>query len=155
MSATVPLAHLVSGDRPRDGYLTRLRVLALRGGLDRRLAAGLDPATAPDLAMRAAQLTDPHTRRRVATVLDRILEEAAGPPAPFSSKVPLARTAIVACAPRICEIAGRLECGVPVAVQGVAQATVLLHDGDSPLFSTSTTDTALNHHLVGIIAALG
>jgi hypothetical protein len=88
-------------------------------------------------------------------MLDRILDEAAGPPAPFSSKVPLARTAIIACAPRICEISGRLEGDAPVSARGVAQASVLVHDGDSPLFSTSTTDVALNRHLEGIIFALG
>ncbi|HVX32978.1 MAG TPA: hypothetical protein VHA80_07545 [Solirubrobacterales bacterium] len=155
MSATVPLTHFVPDDGPRDGYLTRLRVRALRGGLDRRLAAGADPLAEPDLTRRAAQLTEPGTRRRIAAVLDGILDEAVGSPAPFSSRVPLARTAIVACAPRICEIAGRLEGEAPVAAQGVAQATILVHDGDSPLFSTSTSDTALNHHLAGIVEALG
>ncbi|MBS1895582.1 MAG: hypothetical protein JST59_30140 [Actinobacteria bacterium] len=154
MSATVHLTHFVWGDGPRDRHLARLRVRALRGSLDRRLAAGADPAVGPDLTLRAAQLIEPDTRQRIATVLDRIIEEAAGPPAPFSSRVPLARTAILACAPRICEIAGRLEGEAPVAAQGVAQATILVHDGDSPLFSTSTTDIALNRHLAGIIDAL-
>jgi hypothetical protein len=155
MSAALHLAHLVSDRGPRDGYLTRLQTWARRAALDRRLAAGADPTSDAGLARRAAQLTDGDTRRRISMVLDRILDEAAGPPSSFSSKVPLARTAIVTCAPRLCEIAGRLEGDQPVAPRGVAQAAILVQGGDSPLFSASTTDTVLNQHLAGIVGALG
>ena len=155
MSATAHPAHFVPSRAPRDGYLARLRFRARRASLDRRLAAGADPATDPDLASRAEQLTLGDARRRIARVLDRILDEAADPPPPFSSKVPLARTAIIACGPRICELAGRLEGDQPVSPRGVAQAAILVHEGDSPLYSRSTSDTALNHHLAGIVTALG
>ena len=141
--------------RESDGLLGRLRVRYRRASLDQRLAAGVDPRTDPDLSRRAEQLTEGDTRLRIAVVLDRLLDEAAGPPAPFSSKVPLARTAIVACAPRICEIAGRLEGDRPLAARGVAQAAILVREGDSPIFSPKTTDTELNRHLAGIVAALG
>ena len=154
MSAAVHLAHLVPSRPPRDGYLIRLRVRARRASLDRRLATGTDPIADVDLTRRAAQLTEADTRRRIAAVLDRILDEAAGPPPPFNSQAPLARTAIVACAPRLCEIAGRLEGDQPVAPRGVAQAAMLIHEGDSPLFSMTTTDTALNRRLAEIVAAL-
>ena len=141
--------------RPRDGYLVRIRVRARRVALDRRLATGVEPSIENDLMRRADQLTEARTRRRIAGVLDRILDEAAGPPPPFSAKAPLARTAIVACAPRICEIAGRLAGDQAVAARGVAQAEMLIHEVDSPLFSTSTTDMALNARLAEIILALG
>ena len=155
MSAALHPAHLVPDRGPRDGYLSRLRLWAHRGGLDRRLAAGADPTSDDGLARRAAELTDGDTRRRIAMVLDRVLDEAAGPPPPFSSKVPLPRAAIVACAPRLCEIAGRLEGDQPVAPRGVAQVAILVREGDSPLFMASITDTALNQHLAGIVGALG
>jgi hypothetical protein len=124
-------------------------------GLDRRLAAGVEPSTDNDLMRRADQLTEALTRKRIAGVLDRILDEAADSPPPFSSKAPLAREAIVACAPRICEIAGRLAGDQAVAARGVAQAAMLVHEVDSPLFSTATTDIALNARLAEIILALG
>jgi hypothetical protein len=119
------------------------------------LAAGVDPSIENDLMRRADQLTEARTRRRIAGVLDRILDEAAGPPPPFSSKAPLARTAIVACAPRLCEIAGRLAGDQAVAARGVAQAAMLVREDDSPLFSTATTEIALNTRLAEIIRALG
>jgi hypothetical protein len=114
MNATAHLPRLVAPARRSNGFPARLRVRCHRSSLDRQLAAGADPATDPDLSRRAQQLTDGDARLWIAVVLDRLLDEAAGPPAPFSSKVPLARTAIVACAPRLCEIAGRLEDGRPL-----------------------------------------
>lgn len=155
MNAIAHLPRLVAPTRHPSGVLAGLRVRCHHSSLDRRLAAGVDPAGDPDLRRRAEQLTDGDARRRIAAVLDRLLDEAASPPAPFSSKVPLARTAIVACAPRICEIAGRLEGDQPVDAQGVAQAAILIRRGDSPLFSTATSEAALNRHLAGIVAALG
>jgi hypothetical protein len=154
MSITVPLPHPAIPHRRPDGFLSRARVRARRDALDRRLAAGVDPTADEDLRVRAAQLSDPETRRRIAMVIDRLLDEAAGPPAPFSSKVPLARAATVACAPRLCEIAGRLEGGGALATRGIAQAAMLIRRPDSPLFSAATVDTDLNHHLAAILVAL-
>lgn len=155
MNTTAHLPRLVAPSRHPNGLLAGVRVRFRCSSLDRRLAAGVDPVGDPDMSRRAAELTDGDARLRIAVALDRLLDEAAGPPAPFSSKVPLARTAIVACAPRLCEIAGRLEGDQPVEAQGVAQAALLIRRGDSPLFSTATTDMDLNRHLAGIVAALG
>lgn len=155
MNATTHLPRLAAPARTPKRRLAGLRVRYRRASLDRRLAAGADPRTDPDLSRRAEQLTDAGTRLRIAIVLDRLLDEAAGPTAPFSSKVPLARTAIVACAPRLCELAGRLEGAAPLTAQGIAQAAILVREGDSPLFSTTTSDSDLNRHLAAIIEALG
>ena len=119
-----------------------------------RSLASVDPTGDGDLRLRAAQLSEPETRRRIAMVIDRLLDEAAGPPAPFSSKVALARTAAVACAPRLCEIAGRLEGEGAPATRGIAQAALLIRRPDSPLFSVATVDTDLNRHLAAILTAL-
>jgi hypothetical protein len=154
MNTPAHLPRFMPTPRRRDGHLARMRVRVRRAGLDRRLAAGEDPGLDADLRRRAAELAEGDARRRIAIVLDRILDEAVGPPAPFSSKVPLARAAIVACAPRLTEIAGRLEGDGPVAARGVAQAALLIHRWDSPLFSPTITDTALNRRLAGIVAAL-
>jgi hypothetical protein len=154
MSATAHLPRLAQSPSPRDGYLTRLRVRLRRDGLDRRIAAGEDPYADADLARRAAQLTEPATRRRIAATIDRVIDEAAGPPAAFSSKVPLARAAIVTCAPRLCEIAGRLDGDQEVSARGVAQAAMLVREGDSPLFTPHISDVALNRRLTAVAAAL-
>jgi hypothetical protein len=155
MSATAHRPRLAPSPPPRDTYLTRLRVRLRRDGLDRRIAAGEDTHADADLGRRAAQLSEPDTRRLIAATIDRVIDEAAGPPARFSSKVPLARGAIVTCAPRHCEIAGRLEGDQQVAARGVAQAAMLVREDDSPLFSTATTEIALNTRLAEIIRALG
>ncbi|HWH19006.1 MAG TPA: hypothetical protein VN671_00635 [Solirubrobacterales bacterium] len=154
MSATAHLPQLASTRPPRERYLTRLRVRLRRDGLDRRIAAGEDVYSDADLGRRAAQLTEPDTRRRIAATIDRVIDEAAGPPAPFSSKVPLARSAIVTCAPRLCEIAGRLESDQEVAARGVAQAKMLVREGDSPLFTPQISDVVLNRRLTDVAAAL-
>ena len=154
MSATAHLPRLAPSPPPRDAYLTRLRVRLRRDGLDRRIAAGEDTHADADLGRRAAQLSEPDTRRRIAATIDRLIDEAAGPPARFSSKVPLARGAIVTCAPRLCEIAGRLEGDQQVAARGVAQAAMLVREGDSPLYTPQISDVALNRRLAAVAAAL-
>ena len=154
MSATTHLTHLVPAHARREGYFTRLRVRARRVGLDRRLAAGEDPRTEIDLRLRADELTRSENRDRIALVIERTFTEAAGPPPPFSSQVPLARTAIVACTPRLRAIAGRLRSDHFVAAKGVAQATMLVREGTSPLYSTSTSEDALRHRLAEIAGAL-
>lgn len=154
MSATAHLPRFAPSHPPRDGYLTRLRLRLRRDALDRRIAAGEDPHADADLDRRAAQLTEPDTRRRIAASIDRVIDEAAGPPAPLSSKVPLARGAIVTCAPRLCQIAGRLEGNGALAARGVAQAAMLVREGDSPLYSPRISDAALNRRLADVDAAL-
>src|ERR1700754_2846487 len=154
MSATAHLTRLAPSRPPRDTYMTRLRVRLRRDGLDRRIAAREGPSGDAAPGRRAAQLTEPDTRRRIAATIDRLIDDAAGPPAPFSSKVPLARTAIVTCAPRLCEIAGRLEADQEVSARGVAQAAMLVHDGTSPLYTPQISDVALNRRLIDVAAAL-
>jgi hypothetical protein len=154
MSATAHLTRPAPSRPPRDTYLTRLRVRARRDGLDRRIAAGEDPYGDADLGRRAAQLTDRDTRWRIAATIDRVIDEAAEPPAPFSSKVPLARASILTCAPRLCQIAGRLEGDGEVGARGVAQAAMLVREGDSPLYSPQSSDVALNRWLADVDAAL-
>jgi hypothetical protein len=154
MSATAHLPRFAPSPPAHEGYLTRLRVRLRRDGLDRRIAAGEDVYADADLGRRAAQLTEPGTRHRIAATIDRVIDEAAEPPAPFSSKVPLARAAIITCAPRLCEIAGRLDGDQEVAARGVAQAAMLVREGDSPLFTPRISDVALNRRLTAVAAAL-
>ncbi len=54
----------------------RLSVLLHRLTLDRELAAGVDPDSSPQLALRASQLTRGRSRRRLADGLERLLADA-------------------------------------------------------------------------------
>jgi hypothetical protein len=158
MSATTHLSHLThlvpAKARREAAYFTRLRVRARRVGLDRRLAAGEDPRTDVDLRLRADELTQSESRDRIALAIERTFTEAAGSPSRFSSQVPLARTAIVACTPRLRAIAGRLRSDRFVAAKGVAQAAMLVREAASPLYSTATSENALRHRLAEIARAL-
>jgi hypothetical protein len=154
MSATLHLNQLVQ-DRPRAGWPARLRVRVRRPALDRRLAAGADPWSDPELSIRAEELTDAETRVRIAKAIDRAIVEAGDPPPPMTSQVPLARPAIRACTPRLRAISGRLKGDHMVTPRGMAQAAMLVREGASPLYMASTSETALRHRLAGIADALG
>jgi hypothetical protein len=156
MSASLHLTHLVpTRERPQTGGLARMRVRLRRASLDHRLAAGADPATDDDLAIRAEELCTTATRARIAAVILRLIDEAADPPPPFSSQAPLARPAIMACSPRLRAIAGRLKSDRRLAPAGIAQAAMLVREGTSPLYSLATTETSLRHRLAEIAEALG
>jgi hypothetical protein len=154
MSATAHLSQLVPARPSREGHLARPRVRLRRDALDRRLAVGADPNADADLSARAEELTEGDARRRITAVIRRVIAEAAGPPATFSSKAPLARAAIVACTPRLRAIAGRLESDHVVAAKGVAKAALLIRDGAGPLYAVLTPETALRHQLAEIATAL-
>jgi len=66
----------------------RLRVWRRRTPLDRRLATGTDPDGSPELALRAAQLCEPGTRRAVAAMLTNILDAADEPASPAEHEAP-------------------------------------------------------------------
>lgn len=156
MSVAVHPNHLRPTERrPRPGHLSLLWVRIRRLDLDRRLAAGEDPDTDTDLAVRAGQLTDAGERRYIAMVLDRVVAEATGAPAPFSSKRPLARAAIAACAPKMHAITACLWGADRVDPEGVAKVSLLLREGSSPLYSFSTTEDLLRYYVVQISSALG
>jgi hypothetical protein len=154
MNATAPLHHFIPRHWPRAGFSADMRVRLRRGTLDRRLAAGADPRTEVDLARRAEQLTTSEARTRIATSIERVIEDAAGPVPVLSPRVPLARGAINACAPRLRAIAGRLRSDHAVPAGGVAQAAMLIRDGSSPLYAVGSSENLLRHRLAEVAAAL-
>src|SRR3954451_11258534 len=62
------------------GAGVRVRVFWHRTGLDRALAAGADPASSRELAVRAGQLTGPRGRGLAAQSLECMVNAAAGGP---------------------------------------------------------------------------
>lgn len=122
--------------------------------LDRRLAAGADPADDPELARRAKELAAPKGRSRIAAVLDRVRAEAEGPSPPFASAAPFAREAIGGCAEEIEAVVDRLEGDDPVGPRGVAHVAVLVHDRTSPLYSPDTAEPELRRTFASVLAEL-
>jgi hypothetical protein len=121
----------------RTGPGTRL-VSALRASeLDRRLAAGANPDSSALLSLRARQLEKPANRRRLALGLRRRLSASLGAPHPTDRRVPLARAEIRQSAELIEELAALLEAPQPADPQGIAQASVLIGEGNSPLYRQS------------------
>jgi len=115
-----------------------LQVLLQRGRLDRMLADGSDATLDPRLALRAAQLTRPAARERLARTLresvcsldDHALARYLQPEAP------LATASVRACASEINDLAQSLT--APHAnVRGVAIVRTLLTDGSGPLYLDS------------------
>jgi hypothetical protein len=102
------------------------RVLAccLASRLDRKLAEGERPETAPALAARALRMTSMTFRRDLAASLRRII-----------AAVPARRSA-----QELAELAGRLTAPGPVPARGVALVSQLLADGGGPLYQRASRD---------------
>jgi hypothetical protein len=109
--------------------------------VDRQIADGADVDTHAIVALRAAALTSPKTRRMVVRALDRLLSHA------NAQRHGLRRASIdtrhlAALTDEICELRRELLASTPVSATGVALAMVLLTDAGSPLYRTHNTDEA-------------
>jgi hypothetical protein len=134
------------GDRPP--LWTRLRARLLRLSLDSRLARGAPAWGSPELRLRAAQLTSPRERGRLAEELDGVLEAAAQPAGLRGAAVPLDRRAVLACGGLVRVIADDLRHAELVQPRGVALLRQLLRDGGSPLYAPEvegSLDRSLRH----------
>jgi hypothetical protein len=113
----------------------RLRVRLNRLHLDDRLAQGADPASSPELRLRAAQLLD--DRAELAAAVERSIHDARRPAPAFSARAPVRRAELLDCVDDLVALAERLRQAGPMDVRGVAMARVLLTDGGSPLYRSS------------------
>jgi hypothetical protein len=116
----------------------RLRVWWRRPALTEALAGGADPDGSPELTHVARELIGMRWRRRLATGLDRVLRTAAEPPLPHRTAVPLNLREVVAARDELAALADALRAVRPVPVHAVAQASVLLTDGTSPLYGRAS-----------------
>jgi hypothetical protein len=66
-------------DRPSSSLTMRAHVAAHRRSLTRELSEGANPASSPELSLRAQQLTTDHKRRLLARSLRRAVHEARHP----------------------------------------------------------------------------
>ena len=102
-------------------------------GLDRRLAAGADPLTSPVLAARAAQLTRPAMRARIAAGLERLALGSDGPQSLFA--VLPERGAIEPNRDQLLGLAVTLRSAAPVYAGGIAEARLIVVDGTGPAYT--------------------
>lgn len=83
--------------------------------------------------MRAAQITDLHSRRALADRFARAVCEAHATPR-WSCAAPIDRPAVRGASPELRALAAGLTLAVPTAAQGVALASQLLRNPWSPLY---------------------
>lgn len=135
MAAAARLGAALPGrSDPHTPLALRARVSVRRGKLDGLLAAGADPSWDPELGLRARQISAPRRRRALAESIERAVWEAHRPPR-WSCTAPLDRRAVRTATPELSALALELTIQPAPRVQGVALATQLLRDPDSPLYA--------------------
>jgi hypothetical protein len=121
---------VVRRGRLRDRLAARLRA----GALDRELARGAAPDSRAPLALRAHALIGPAARAALAHQVHRVVDHALHGGARRRSQIPTRRDEVIAAAPQLRAIAGRLLAPDPVSARGVARVRLLLSDGNGPLY---------------------
>lgn len=123
-----------SRERRSSSLGLRLGVSVHHGRLDRELASGFDPESSEQRSLRAQQLTDPATRRRLAHSLRRVVSDARDRRATmFGPAVPVRRE-VLPWSNDLLRLAERMQGEGPVSACGMARLLVTLTDGTSSLY---------------------
>jgi hypothetical protein len=131
-------------ESPRVGFdaavprslFPRLRAAVGRRALTRALSEGADPATSPELSVRAAQLTSKRNRTQLARALRRTIDEAHRPALTRSRVVIIRRAAVVDAEDALTVLIDRIGGSEPVRAEGMAITERILTDADSsPLYN--------------------
>jgi hypothetical protein len=133
------------GDRrDRPSLWIRLRVHRKRRDLDAALANGANPAKSAELVLRAQQLAEPATRAAIAAGIEnlfRLATEGPGPRATTAmSRGAFDRNRVAANRPGLAALVRRLRGEGPHTVCGLAMASILLDDSESPLYARTVVD---------------
>jgi hypothetical protein len=115
----------------RDRVMAHIRASALDGDL----ARGASPDGTVRLALRAQRLTGMRERRGLARAIRHFVDQAAHPAGSHWPRVPVRWELVRATAGEFEMLASRLASQAPVSARGVAQVSMLLRDGYSPLYS--------------------
>jgi hypothetical protein len=113
----------------------RLRVWASSLELDCRLAEGVRPASSPELALRAQQLTSARSRDQLSSALIATIDAARRPRVPSTCKAPIVATAVLEAAGPMRRLAQDLKTIDDPPVRGVAFVSFLVCDPTSPLYN--------------------
>jgi hypothetical protein len=130
--ACAPHADVVEPRRVRLRDRVEARVRTHH--LDRQLAEGVPPERSAALSLRARRLVDPAFATALARRLHAIVREAVLRRVP-RAQVAVRLAAVADLAPEFDELARRLVAPQAAGVRGVAQISVLLGEGRSPLYS--------------------
>jgi hypothetical protein len=128
-----PLRQL-DGHRPWTRLVPRLLVIISAPNLDAELADGMRPSASPAHQLRADHLRRPKVRRRIATALNRAVEDAFRPVRQGTPQAPLRREAVRRCCGEIRTLARLVATLENPRTRGVAIAFQLAFDGRAPLF---------------------
>jgi hypothetical protein len=113
----------------------RLLARVYGASLDDQLAEGRPPESTRLLAARARHIVALPRRTSLARSWDHLLRVARRGPSRPTPAVPLRSGAILAAEPAIRELIERLTAPLPVSAQGVAAASVLLTNANSPVYN--------------------
>jgi hypothetical protein len=138
MHTTAPLPRRAVARRAAG-----LRAWLRQDQLDEALADGADPWTSGELMMRAAELTSPTTRHKLAGSIDALVALAEQGP-PVSRLVSIRRSAVLAERDTLAALATRLRAPAPVSVTCVALLARLLWQGAGPLYDHAGGDEAIH-----------
>jgi hypothetical protein len=129
----------VIGRTARLGERVSARLHA--AALDRVIADGRRPDSAPLLELRAVRLLKPRQRRSLAKDVRHLVDEAMRPtPAIGRSASPISRARVRGAAEELQTLADLVAAPVPVSARAVAGVRVLLTDAASPLFRTGSSE---------------
>lgn len=124
---------------PWDRIVARVRSFTL----DHELARGASPESSVRLALRAQRLTGMRERRMLAHGIRHLLDSTGRPARTAGSVRPLVsvrREQVRAAAPELEALADRLLRPAPVPARGMAQISLLLHDGSGPVYRRSSAE---------------
>jgi hypothetical protein len=138
---------------PWDRVMARARAHTLDGDL----AQGASPDATVRLSLRAQRLTGMRERRALAHAIRRFLDQAGHPAGKRWPPVPVCWDRVRAAAAEFETLAGRLASPAPVSARGVAQVSMLLHDGCGPLYRRTAPGvlTARVHRAVSALDVPG
>ena len=126
---------------PRPSLATRLRTRSRRARLDAELAAGTDPATSPEHRLRAAQLSSPEVRTKLANRLVEAVGEARGLGHELvSARRRRAREEVRGYAGQLLALVPPLLDAERLPVQGLALTARLVEDRRGPLYRAGRED---------------
>jgi hypothetical protein len=129
------LLHRHERDLAHASLAVRSHVALHHEDLDRDLADGVPVATSAAHAERARQLLGRHVRRELAGGIDGILARAEHPPHWHTTVLPVEAPAVRTARRELVALRDALLDDGCRSWRGVAQAAVLVHDQDSPVYS--------------------
>jgi hypothetical protein len=130
-----PVPQFRSHPSPSLALSLRLRTRWSQNRLDRDLASGADPASSPELTLRAAQLQSPAARARLANAIVEMLGRAHEPNlGRFTVAGEHQNAEIREYEDNLRALVARLRDDRPIDIQGAAMTARLVNDRSSPLY---------------------